>query len=113
MVNQQQLFNLKRSSLGDSGNLDPDPTNLSFQNTNLPFYQPKKIKTGGDTPPPYPYGTRSKTQTQAIFPASDPHGDNGEATGWRSLASMVTPWVKCKLKMVSYFNSILLHANII
>ena len=37
-VNQQQLFNLKRSSLGNSRDLDPDPTNLSSPKTNLPFY---------------------------------------------------------------------------
>ena len=40
-VNQQQLFDL--SSLGDSGDLDPDPMNSSSPKTNLPFYQLKKI----------------------------------------------------------------------
>ena len=30
IVNQQQLFDLKKSSLGNSGDLDPDPTNSSY-----------------------------------------------------------------------------------
>ena len=61
MVNQQQLFDLKKSSLGDSG--DSDPTGPSSPKTNLPFYQLKKLKPETDTPHQHPYGTRSKTQT--------------------------------------------------
>ena len=93
MVNRQQLFDMKKSSLGDSGDLDPGPTNLSSPKTNIPFFQPKKMKPEKDTPHQHPYGTRSKTQTPAIFQTSELNEDNGEATGWRSLASMFTPWV--------------------
>ena len=60
-VNWQQLFDLKKSSLRDSGDLDPDPTNSSYPRTNLPFYEPKEIKTEKDKPHDHPYGTRSKT----------------------------------------------------
>ena len=38
MVNQWQLLDLKRSSLGDSGDLDPDPTIPSAPETKLPFF---------------------------------------------------------------------------
>ena len=41
MVNQQQLFDLKKSSLGDSG--DTYPTDSSDPKTILPFFQLKKI----------------------------------------------------------------------
>ena len=41
-VNQQQLFDLKKSSLWDSGDLDPDPTIASAPETKLSSYQPKK-----------------------------------------------------------------------
>ena len=44
MVNQQQLFNLKKSSLGDGMDSDPDPTDSSSPIINLPFFQPKKKK---------------------------------------------------------------------
>ena len=43
-VNRQQLFDLKKSSLGDNGDLDPQPTNSSSPKTNLPFFQLKKMK---------------------------------------------------------------------
>ena len=36
-VNQQQLFDLKKSSLGDSRDLYPDPTTSSIPRINLPF----------------------------------------------------------------------------
>ena len=93
MVNQWQLFDLKKSSFGDSGDLDPDPTNSSSPKINLPFFQLKKLKPEQDIPHQHPYGTRSKTQTQAIFQTSDLNEDNGEVTGCRSLASMFAPWV--------------------
>ena len=41
-VNQQQIFDLKMSSLEDSGDLDPDPTNSSSPKTNLPFFSTEK-----------------------------------------------------------------------
>ena len=67
MVNQQ-LFNLKKSSFGDS---------------------------------------------KAVFHTPDLNEENREeTTGWRSLASLFTPWVYCKLKIVSISLSFLLHANI-
>ena len=91
MANQQQLFDLKKSSLGDIG--DSDPTNASSPGTNLPFFQLKKLKPKKDIPHHHLYGTKSKTQTQAVFQTSDLNEDNGEATGWRSLASMFTPWM--------------------
>ena len=93
MVNQQQLFVLKKSALWDSGDLDPDPTNSSFPRTNLPFYEPRKMKPKDDMPHQHPYGTRSKTQTQEVFQPSDLNEDDGEATGWRSLARMFRPWL--------------------
>ena len=94
MVNQQQLFDLKKSSLGDRGDLDPDPTTSSSPRTNLPFYHPKKTKNGKDRPHNHPYSTRSKTETKAVFQTSDLNEENREeATGWRSLASMFTLWV--------------------
>ena len=93
MVNWQQLFDLKKSSLGDSGDLDPDPTATSSPGTKLPFFQPKK-KIEQDRPHNHPYGTRSKTQTKAVFKTPELNEENREeATGWRSLASMFTPWV--------------------
>ena len=57
-VNQQQLFHLKKSSLGDSGDLDPDPANSLSPKTNLPFFQPKKLKPERDIPHQHPYGTK-------------------------------------------------------
>ena len=71
-VNEWLLFDLKRSSLGDSGDLDPDPTNSSSPKTNLPFYQLKKIKTKKDTPHQHLYGTRSKTPDSSYFPIIRP-----------------------------------------
>ena len=71
MVNLWQLFNLNKLSLGDSGDLEPDPTNSSSPKTNLPFFQLKKMKPEKDTPHQHAYGTRSKTQTQAIYQTSD------------------------------------------
>ena len=94
MVNWQHLFDLKKSSLGDSGDLDADPTTTSFPGTNLPFFQPKKTKIEQDRPHNRPYGTRSKIQTKAVFQTSDLNEESRkEATGWRSLASIFTPWV--------------------
>ena len=94
MVNWQQLFDLKKSSLGDIGDLDPDPTIPSAPETKEPFYQTKKTKTDSGRPHDYLYGTRSKTQTKAIFQVPEPNEENREeATEWRSLASMFTPWV--------------------
>ena len=85
-VNWWQLFDLKKSSLGDSGD--------SALETKLPFFQPKKTKTDLDRPHNHLYGTRSKTQTKATFQAPEPNEENmEEATGWRSLASMFTQWV--------------------
>ena len=82
------------SSLGDSGDLDPDPMTPLSPKTNLPFYQPKNTKTEKDRPHNHPYGTRSKTQAKAVFHTPDLNEENREeATGWRSLASMFTPWV--------------------
>ena len=93
-VNQQQLFDLKKSSLRESGDLDPDPTISSSPKTNLPFFQPKKTKTDKDRPYTHPYGTRSKTQIKGLFQTPDLNEENREeATGQRSLASMFTPWV--------------------
>ena len=43
-VNWWQLFDLKKSSLGDSGDLDPDPATTSSPGTKLPFFQPKRTK---------------------------------------------------------------------
>ena len=87
-------FDLKKSSLWDSGDLDPDPTTSSSPKTNLPFYQPKKTKIEKDRPHNYPYGTRSKTETKAVFQTPDVNEENREeATGWTSFASMFTPWV--------------------
>ena len=88
-VNQQQLFDLRKSSLGDSG--DSDPTSPSSSKANLPFYQPKKLQP--DTPHQHPYGMRSKTQNKAVFQMPDLNEDNMEVTGWRLLESMFTPWV--------------------
>ena len=92
--NWQQLFDLKKSSLGDSGDLDPDPTIPSAPETKLPFFPTKKTKTDLDRPHNHPYGTRSKTQIKAVFQTPKLNEENREeATGWRSLASMFTPWV--------------------
>ena len=44
------VFQLEKSSLGDSGDSDPDPTDSSSPKTNLPFFQPKKLKPEKDTP---------------------------------------------------------------
>ena len=85
---------MKKSSLGDSGDLDPDPTIPSAPETKLPFYQPKKAKSNLGRPHDHPYGTRSKTHTKAVFQMPELNEENGEeVTGWRSLASMFTPWV--------------------
>ena len=93
-VNCQQLFDLKKSSLGDSGYLDSDPTTSSSPRTNLPFYQPKKTKIEKDRPHNHPYGTRTKTQTKAVFQTADLNEENREAaTRWRSLSNMFIPWV--------------------
>ena len=85
MVNWEQLFDLKRSSLGDSG--DTDLTDSSPKTT-LPFYQPKRIKQDNmDTPHQHPYGISSKTQTNTIFQA--PYiGEGSEVeTGLGSIVS--------------------------
>ena len=93
-VNWQHLFNLKKSSLGDSGDLDPDPTIPSVPEAKLPFFQPKKTKIDLDRPHNHLYGTRSKTQTKAVFQMPELNEENREeATGWMSLASLFTPWV--------------------
>ena len=93
-VNQQQLFDLKKSSLRDGGNSNSTTRDLASPKTNLPFTNPKGIKTERDTPHQHSYGTRSKTQTNAIFEASDIGEDNMAYSGWRSLASSVfTPWL--------------------
>ena len=90
-VNWQQLFDLTKSSLGDGG---ADPTDSSSPKTNLPFFQPKKLKMETKTHHQHPYGTRSKNQTINAFQTSDINDDNVADTGWRSLASsMFTPWV--------------------
>ena len=78
MVNWWQLFDLKKSSLGDCGDLDPDPTNSLSPKTYIPFYQPQKIKTEKDMLHDHLYGTRSKTQTKAIFQTPDLNEENGE-----------------------------------
>ena len=71
----------------------PGPTSPSFPKTNLPFYQLNKLKYEKDIPHQHPFGTRSKAQTKAVFQTPDLNEDNMEVTGWRSLASMFTPWV--------------------
>ena len=94
MVNWQQLFDLKKSSLWDSGDLDRDPTIPSAPETKLPFFQPKKAKTDLDRPHNHLYGMRSETQTKAVFQTPELNEENREeATGWRSIASMFTSWV--------------------
>ena len=91
MVNQWQLFDLKKSSLGDGG---PDPTVSSSPQSNLPFFQLKKLKLDTKAPHQHSYGNRSKTQTNTVLQTSDVNDDKVEYTGWRSLASSVfTPWV--------------------
>ena len=93
-VNQQQLFDLKKSSLEDSGDLDPDPTIPSVPGTKLPFFQLKRTKIEQDRPHDHLYGTRSKPQTKAVFQMPELNEENRqEVTGWRSLASMFTAWV--------------------
>ena len=92
MVNQQQLFDLKKSSLVDSG--DTDPTDSSAPKTILPFFQPKKIKTEKDTPHQHLYGTRSKTQTNAVVQALNIGDDSVADIGFQSLvSSMFVPWI--------------------
>ena len=66
-VNQWQLFDLKKSSLGDSGDLDLDPTIPSAPETKLPFFQLKKTKTDLDRPHNHPYGTSSKPRLKLYF----------------------------------------------
>ena len=77
----------------DSGNLDPDPTIPSTPETKLPFFQPKRTKIEQDRPHNHLYGTRSKTQTKAVFQTPELKENREETTGWRSLESMFTPWV--------------------
>ena len=87
MVNQWQLFDLKKSSLGDSR--DPDPTDSSAPKTMLPFFQPKMTKMENDTPHQHPYGTKSKTQTNAVVQAPNIGDDSAAHTGLDYL------WVAC------------------
>ena len=47
------------------------------------------------------YGTRSKTQTSAVFEASDIGKDNMAYSRWRSLANSYLH-LGCELKMVPY-----------
>ena len=92
MVNQWQLFDLKKLSLGDSG--DTDPTDSSAPKTILPFFQPKKIKTEKDTPHQHPYGTRSKIQTNTVVQVPNICYDSIADTGFGSLASSIfAPWI--------------------
>ena len=91
-VNKQQLIDLKKSSLGDSG--DTDPTDSSAPKTILPFFQLRKIKMEKDTPHQHPYGTRSKTQTNAVVQAPSMGDDSVVDTGFGSLvSSMFAPWI--------------------
>ena len=70
-VNWWQLFDLKRSSLGGSG--DSDPTSPLSPRTNLPFLSTEKVKIWKkDIPHQRLYGTRSKTQTKAFFSNTRP-----------------------------------------
>ena len=90
-VNQWQLFDLKKSSLGDSG--DTDPTDSSAPKTILTFFMAKNIKMEKDTPPQHLYGTRSKTQTNAVIQALNIGDDSMADTGFESLvSSMFAPW---------------------
>ena len=92
MVNWWQLFDLKKSSLGDSE--DPDPTDSSSPKTILPFFQPKKTKTEKDTPHQHLYGTRSKTQTNAVVQEWNIGDDSVADTGFGSFAgSIFAPWI--------------------
>ena len=59
MVNWWQLFDLKKSSIGDSG--DTDPT-ASSPKTNLPFFQPKKTEPDKDTPHQHPMAPGLRTR---------------------------------------------------
>ena len=96
-------IDLKKSSLGDGG---PDPTDSSSPKTNLPFFQMKKLKVDTKTPHQHPYGTRSKTQTNAVFQTSDVNDDKVEYTHWRSLASIVYT-----LGVVQVKNSVIFHPH--
>ena len=78
-----QLFYLEKSSLGDSRNTDPTD---SSPKTNLPFYQPKRIKQD-NTPHQHPYGTRSKTQTSTILQSPNIDEDSDVETRFGSLVS--------------------------
>ena len=88
--------------LGDSG--DPDPYQSdSSPKTNLPFFQPKKIKPDiKDTPHQHPYGTRSKTQTNTTFQAPNVGEGSDADTGFGSLVSSIfVPWAVTQLKTVT------------
>ena len=91
-VNQWQFFDLKKSSLGDRGILilQIHPLKLTY-----PFSNEKKIKPDNkDTPHQHPYSTRSKTQTNTIFQASNVGEDSDAETGFRSLVSIIfVPWL--------------------
>ena len=85
------VVQLKKSSLGDTG--DTSPTDSSAPKTNLPFYQPKKLKPKIDTPHQHLYAARSKTQTNTVFQTPNDGDDSAAETGFRSLASnLFAPW---------------------
>ena len=88
MVNQHQLFNLKRS-LGD-----PDPT-VSVPNINVPKYQLKKKLT--QTPPiSHPFGTHSKTKA-ASTSTSTSMVSNDDLAG-SHFTSLVSGFAKAALQ---------------
>ena len=92
MDNQQQLFDIKKSSPGDGG--DTDPTDSSAPKTSSPFFQPKMIKMGKDTPHQHLYGTRSKTMTNGLVQAPNIGDDSVAETGFGSfVSSMFAPWI--------------------
>ena len=76
---------LRNHPLGDSGNTN---TTDSSPKTNLPFYQPNRIKQNNmDTPHQHPYGIRSKTRTNTIFQAPNIGEDSKVETKFGSLVS--------------------------